>query len=207
MGIACAQAEKAGADYIHVDVIDGQFAPNLTVGPGVVNDIRPHTNLPLDVHLMVVDPGELIAPFVRSGADILTVHFEACANPLALVNQIKDDGARAGIAINPDTPLEKISLLLDKLDRLLIMSVFPGFAGQKMIKETLLKLSEARQTIDRLELNLELAIDGGINPDNACETVKAGADVLAVGSAAFNRSRTIAESLSLFHDKLRVLSR
>ena len=144
MGIACAQAEKAGADYIHVDVIDGQFAPNLTVGPGVVNDIRPHTNLPLDVHLMVVEPGELIAPFVRSGADILTVHFEACANPLALVNQIKDDGARAGIAINPD---------------------------------------------------------------NACETVNAGADVLAVGSAAFNSSRTIAESLSLFHDKLRLLSR
>jgi len=156
---------------------------------------------------MVVEPGELIAPFVRSGADILTVHFEACANPLALVNQIKDDGARAGIAINPDTPLEKISLLLDKLDRLLIMSVFPGFAGQKMIKETLLKLSEARQTIDRLELNLELAIDGGINPDNACETVNAGADVLAVGSAAFNSSRTIAESLSLFHDKLKLLNR
>ena len=155
---------------------------------------------------MVVEPGELISSFVHSGADILTIHFEACANPLALISQIKEAGAQAGIAINPDTPLEKVSSLLDKLDRLLIMSVFPGFAGQKMIKETLLKLSEARQTIDRLGLDLELAIDGGINPDNACETVTAGADVLAIGSAAFNKSRTIHESIALFQNKLDLLS-
>lgn len=204
--MACEEAEKAGADYIHVDVIDGKFAPNLTVGPGVVKDIRPHTNLPLDVHLMVVEPGELINSFTKSGADILTVHFEACANPLALIAQIKESGSRAGIAINPDTSLDKVSSLLDKIDRLLIMSVFPGFAGQKMIKETLLKLSKARETIDQFGLNLELALDGGINPSNACEAVAAGADVLAIGSAAFNRTRTIHESIALFQSKLRFFS-
>lgn len=188
-------AEAAGADYIHVDVMDGRFVPNLTIGPVVVEAIRRATNLPLDVHLMIVEPEKYVADFVRAGATILTVHVETCTHLHRTVQQIREAGARAGVSLNPATPETTLDYVLPDLDLVLVMSVNPGFGGQQFIPSALAKLRRLRQQIDALGLETELEVDGGVNESTALAVVDAGARVLVAGSAVFNKRETVAAAL------------
>lgn len=177
--------EAAGADYIHVDVMDGHFVPNLTIGPNVVKAIRPHTNLPLDVHLMISPVDPYIEPFFDAGADIVTVHPEAGAHLHRTIQLIKGFGMKAGVALNPSTPAEVVAPVLGDVDLILVMSVNPGFGGQAFIPSSLQKLKTLRQMIDATQYAIELEVDGGINSLTAKQVVEAGADVLVAGTAAF----------------------
>jgi ribulose-phosphate 3-epimerase len=180
------EVERAGADWIHVDVMDGHFVPNLTLGPLVVEAIRPHTRLPLDVHLMIEEPDRYIRQFVESGADLVSVHQEACPHLHRTIYQIKELGAKAGVVINPATPVTAIEPILPDVDLVLLMTVNPGFGGQKFIPSVLKKIRWLKERI--LEQNLshvEIEVDGGINRDTATQVVKAGATVLVAGSAVF----------------------
>lgn len=186
MGQEVEKITKLGADLIHVDVMDGEFVPNITFGPKMVKDIRPHTDLPLDVHLMIVKPWRYIKNFVDAGADIVTVHYEACGDKLdETLDQIHALGAKSGIAINPDVSIEQIYDLLPKCDLLLLMSVFPGFGGQKFIKSVLEKIKQARDEVDKRGLKVKIEVDGGINLNNCKTVANAGADFLVAGSAVF----------------------
>jgi ribulose-phosphate 3-epimerase len=178
-------AEEAGADLIHVDVMDGQFVPNITIGPLVVEAVKNSTNLPLDVHLMIVSPERYVNDFVKAGADYLVVHVEASIHLHRTVWQIKEAGAKAGVALNPATPLSLIEDLLEDLDLLLIMSVNPGFGGQKFISFCLEKIKKAKTLIKEKGLNTLLEVDGGVKLENAKEIADAGADILVMGSAFF----------------------
>jgi ribulose-phosphate 3-epimerase len=175
--------EDAGADWIHVDVMDGRFVPNLTIGPPVVAALRRATNLPLDVHLMVVEPERLVPDFAAAGADILTVHAEAATHLHRLVQQIRDLGKRAGVALNPATPPDPVRYVLDDLALVLVMSVNPGFGGQRFIDAVLPKIEQVRSWIGDRDVRLE--VDGGVKPDNVGELIRCGADVLVAGSAVF----------------------
>ncbi len=177
--------ESAGADLIHIDVMDGRFVPNLTVGPLIVTAARSVTTLPLDVHLMIVEPDHLIPEFIKSGASIVTVHLEACTHLHRTVQLIKQLGAKAGISINPATPISLIEEILGEIDLLLIMSVNPGFGGQSFIPKTLDKIRIARKMIFDQKLNVELEVDGGIKGSNAKLVAEAGADIFVAGSAIF----------------------
>ncbi len=179
------EAEAAGADYIHVDVMDGQFVPNISLGPAIVAAIRAATTLPLDVHLMIEEPRRFLREFVEAGASIMTVHAEAVRHLHATVAAIQDAGVRAGVALNPATPLSAVEVILDRLDLLLVMTVNPGFGGQKFIPEMRPKISAARALLDRRGARAELEVDGGINHDNAAEVVRLGARVVVAGSAIF----------------------
>lgn len=186
MGQEVEKITKLGADLIHVDVMDGEFVPNITFGPKMVKDIRPHTDLPLDVHLMIVKPWRYIKNFVDAGADIVTVHYEACGDKLdETLDQIQALGAKGGIAINPDVSVDQIYDLLPKSDLLLLMSVFPGFGGQKFIESVLEKIKQARDEIDKRGLKVKIEVDGGIDLDNCKTVANAGADFLVAGSAVF----------------------
>ena len=196
LGAQIDEAEKAGADWIHVDVMDGHFVPNITIGPDVVKSIRSCTTLPLDVHLMVESPEKYIKQFAEAGSDIITVHAEACKHLHRVVENIKELGARAGVSINPATPLELIDEILPSIDLVLIMSVNPGFGGQKYIKGSENKVARLRKKIDDLGLSCEIEIDGGITAENASKVVNAGAGVLVAGSAVFNKKETIAEAIA-----------
>lgn len=181
-----ALVEAAGADWIHVDVMDGHFVPNLTIGPVVVQSIRPCTRLPLDVHLMIENPDRYIADFGRAGADILTVHLEVCPHLHRTVQAIKDEGMQAGVAINPHTPLNLLDEVLPELDLVLVMSVNPGFAAQDFIPATLDKLQRLREICHARGLaTVQLEIDGGIKLDNVAGAAAAGADVLVSGSGIY----------------------
>jgi ribulose-phosphate 3-epimerase len=186
----------AGADYVHVDVMDGHFVPNLTIGPMVVAAIRKATTLPLDVHLMIERPGEYIEAFAKAGADLIGVHEEACVHLHRAVQQIKHAGKRASVTLNPHTPWEHIKYVLEDVDQVLIMSVNPGFGGQAFIPNVLPKIRELRAEIARRGLGVDIEVDGGVKVDNVAAVAAAGANVIVAGSAVFESAdyaRTIAE--------------
>jgi ribulose-phosphate 3-epimerase len=181
-----AQVEAAGADLLHVDVMDGHFVPNLTLGPPIVEAIRKVTRLPLDVHLMITNADTYVAAFVDAGANYLTVHVEVCPHLHRTVQSIKERDIQAGVTLNPATPLAAIEEILCDVDLVLIMSVNPGFGGQEFIPSSLDKISRARKLLDQIGSQALLEVDGGVKIDNAAQIVQAGADVLVSGSAIFS---------------------
>ncbi len=180
------RVEAAGADWLHIDVMDGHFVPNLTVGPPIVDALRKVTTLPLDVHLMMTNPDAFIVEFAEAGADYLTVHVETCPHLHRTVQSIKERGVKAGVTLNPATPAVTLSEIVRDADLILIMSVNPGFGGQKFIPSSLQKIAEVRGLIDRTRSHALLEVDGGVKPDNADAILAAGADVLVAGSAVFS---------------------
>ena len=177
--------EAAGADYIHVDVMDGHFVPNITIGPPVVAALRKVTALPLDVHLMIADPDRYIADFAAAGADIIVVHAEASTHLHRSIQLIKSLGKRAGVSLNPATPLNCLEYVLADLDLVLLMTVNPGFGGQSFIEECIPKIRSLRAMLDKRGLEAELEVDGGVKIDNIARIAHAGADVFVAGSAVF----------------------
>ncbi len=177
--------EAAGADWIHVDVMDGHFVPNITIGPNMVKALSQVTRLPLDVHLMIEKPGRYLEDFVKAGAKWLGVHAEACVHLHRVIQRIKELGAKAAVALNPATPLCMIDLVLPDVDMVLLMTVNPGFGGQTFIPNVLPKIRQCRRMIDDGGLSTLLQVDGGVNPENAGELAEAGVDVFVAGSAVF----------------------
>lgn len=193
MGEEIKSVEQAGADVIHLDVMDGVFVPNITFGIKMVADVRRITSLPLDCHLMIVHPEKYVKDFAKAGADYITVHYEACGEGLKdTLLQIRENNVKCGLVINPDTPVEKIENLIPLCDMVLVMSVFPGFGGQKFIADVLDKCRAIRKIIDENDLDCLLEIDGGINADTAKFAREAGCDVLVAGSAVFGASDRVA---------------
>lgn len=187
LGSEIIEIEKGGADYVHVDVMDGHFVPNITIGPLIVEAIKPITKLPLDVHLMIENPDLYIKDFADAGADIITVHQEACVHLHRTIQLIKSHHVKAGVVINPATPVSMIKEVLSNVELVLVMSVNPGFGGQSFIKETLSKIRELDKIRRENDYHFELQVDGGVNVDTAKLCVDAGADVLVAGSAVFNQ--------------------
>jgi len=179
-------AEAAGADMIHVDVMDGHFVPNISIGPGVVRSIRPHSTLPFDVHLMIAPVDPYIQAFRDAGADIITVHPEAGPHLHRTLQTVKASGARAGVSLNPGTPPEAIDPILDLIDLVLVMSVNPGFGGQKFIESALRKIEAIRKKIDTSGRDIILEVDGGVNTETAPRVIAAGATALVAGSAVYD---------------------
>ncbi len=177
--------DEAGADWIHIDVMDGHFVPNLTIGPGVVKALRPHSKKPFDVHLMISPIDPYIEQFADAGADIITAHPEAGPHFHRTVQAIKAAGPKAGAALNPSTPVETIDYVLDELDLVLVMSVNPGFGGQSFIESQLRKIEALRETIEARGLDTIIEVDGGVNPVTAAQCIDAGATALVAGSAVF----------------------
>lgn len=205
LGEQVAEAEAAGADYIHVDVMDGRFVPNLTIGPVVVEALRSATRLPLDVHLMIETPERYLADFAKAGADILTVHVETCAHLHGAIQQIQGLGVKAGVSLNPGTSITTLEEVLSLVDLALVMSVNPGFSGQSFIPSSIDKVKRLREMLDRAGLAAELEVDGGIGPQTAPPVVKAGATVLVAGSAVFNARKSIAENIREIRESIAAL--
>lgn len=179
------EVEKAGADYIHIDVMDGHFVPNITVGPMIVKAVRRITSLPLDVHLMISDPDSFIDEFARAGASILTVHAETANHLHRTIQHIRDLGVKPSVSLNPASCLEVMDYILGDLDMVLLMTVNPGFEGQEFIREVVPKIERLKKIIDKRGLQVEIEVDGGIGPDNINEVSSAGASVFVAGSAIF----------------------
>jgi ribulose-phosphate 3-epimerase len=196
LGEQVTEAEAAGADYIHVDVMDGHFVPNITVGPLVVRAVRGVTRLPLDVHLMIEEPERHIGAFAEAGADILVIHPEVSPHLHRVIEQIKGHGLRVGVALNPATPLAAIEEVLAEVDLALIMSVDPGFGGQEFIEDVLPKVRRLRRLLDERGLAVEIEIDGGITPETAPRCVEAGVRVLVAGTAIFNKKGSVADNMA-----------
>lgn len=195
LGEAAAAAEAAGADLIHVDVMDGHFVPNITFGPAVVSALKRSTQLPLDVHLMISRPERYVADFVDAGADYVTVHAEATPHLHGILTQVRQAGAKAGLAVNPLTPLDVVELALPYLDLVLVMSVNPGFGGQPFIPGSVARVEAARRMRDRVNPNCLVEVDGGITTKTAPAVAAAGADVLVAGSAVYGHG-TVSENLA-----------
>ncbi len=179
------RAEKAGADLIHIDIMDGHFVPNITIGPVVVKSIRSKISIPLDVHLMIENPDKYIGAFAEAGADIITVHVEACANLQKTLAHIRKFSKTVGVSLNPSTSIARIEHVLKQVDMVLLMTVNPGFGGQKFIRSVLPKIKELKQMIDNASLAIDIEVDGGIDETTAADVVKAGANILVAGTAIF----------------------
>jgi ribulose-phosphate 3-epimerase len=206
LGEQVAEAEAAGADYIHIDVMDGHFVPNITVGPLVVEAVRRVTKLPLDVHLMIEAPERYLARFARAGADIITVQVEACLHLHRAVQQIKELGVKPGISLNPATPLSSLEEILEYVDLILVMTVNPGFGGQEFIPSMLPKIERLRGMLTERGLDVELEVDGGINAQTAPRVVAVGANVLVAGAAIFGAEEGIAEAMRRIRASIRATS-
>ncbi|MFB0535180.1 MAG: ribulose-phosphate 3-epimerase [Anaerolineae bacterium] len=201
-----AEAETAGADYIHIDVMDGHFVPNITVGPLVVRAVRRVTRLPLSVHLMIEAPESYLDAFAEAGADTLTVHVETCPHLHRTVQQIKELGTKAGVSLNPATPLVSLEEMLEYVDLILLMTVNPGFGGQEFIESSLPRIRRLREMLAAKGLEVELGVDGGINAETAPRVVAAGADVLIAGEAIFGAREGVAEAMRRIRESLQTVT-
>ncbi|WNS45746.1 ribulose-phosphate 3-epimerase [Paenibacillus sp. MMS20-IR301] len=198
LGAEVAEAEASGGDWIHVDVMDGHFVPNITLGPAIVSAVKAHTALPLDVHLMIENPERYIADFAAAGAAVITVHAEACVHLHRVVHQIKELGLKAGVAINPGTPAAAVREVLEDVDLVLVMTVNPGFGGQAFIPATLRKIRQIREWAGEINhKGLHIEVDGGIGEATAPLAAEAGADVLVAGNAVFGRADRAAAILAI----------
>jgi ribulose-phosphate 3-epimerase len=193
--------EDAGADMIHVDVMDGHFVPNISIGPLVVQAVRRITKLPLDVHLMITDPSDYVQAFADAGSDMIMVHAEACIHLHRTVQQIRDLGVQAGVVLNPHTPIDPLEYLLEDIDQVLIMSVNPGFGGQSFIESVLPKMALLKEKIRSQDLNLQIEVDGGVKVDNCRKIAQAGADIIVAGSAIF-QTDDYAKTIRRFREEL-----
>jgi ribulose-phosphate 3-epimerase len=200
LGAQVAEAQEAGADYIHVDVMDGHFVPNITVGPLVVRAVRGVTRLPVDVHLMMESPEAFLSRFCEAGADILTVHVETCPHLHRTVQQIKELGCRAGVTLNPATPANSLEEIIPYVDLVLVMTVNPGFGGQSYIETMTSKIQRVRAMLDAQNPGAELEVDGGIGPETARQVVEAGATVLVAGSAIFGAEEGVKRAIQRIRD-------
>ena len=196
LGAQVAEAERGGADAIHIDIMDGNFVPNITMGPVVVQAIRRHTSLPFDLHLMIDAPDRYIAEFAAAGADTITVHAEACVHLHSVVQQIRAAGKCPSVAISPATPVSAVEEIIADLDQVLVMTVNPGFGGQAFIEAMLGKISRVRALIEERGLDVDLQVDGGVSAATAAAVVRAGANVLVAGSAVYNDRMSVADAIA-----------
>lgn len=191
------KVESAGCEYLHIDVMDGHFVPNITLGPGLVKSLRKDVNMVFDAHLMIENPDNYIKDFVDAGCDLIVVHQEACKHLHRTIQNIKSYNVKAGVALNPATPIETIKHVIEDVDMVLIMTVNPGFGGQSFIEGMIPKIEELKKLIDDRDLNVDIQVDGGIKPSNVDKVVKAGANIIVAGSAIFN-SDDIESTVNLF---------
>ena len=193
------KVEKAGCEYLHIDVMDGHFVPNITLGPMIIKSIRKEVDMFFDAHLMIKNPDNCIKEFVDAGCDMIVVHQEACTHLHRTIQNIKSHNVKVGVSLNPATPIETIKHVLDDIDMVLIMTVNPGFGGQSFIEGMIDKIKELKDLIDKKGLNVDIQVDGGIKPDNVSKVVKAGANIIVSGSAIFE-SDNIEETIKLFRE-------